>query len=220
MGVLDKLFVKDYEDYRKFIEWAENKVYECPNGSVIRVVDFIYSEWTEKDFKENDGVYFASTSKELDYFLIKDCPFEFVQEWLRFVYDEYYIKAVLSGTSNFDKFSLEDYTFGGKVFVTYPNKTRKMNRPSKHRFSDGEIVKSFTIASARIGLKNLKYDYNINRLLLPNELGDGGYDWLGRIGKIRSVKALVRRFRKMNLPKGSFINVYDVYGKCFTLNIY
>ena len=196
MAGIDKTYLSDYEEYQKFLEWAKNKTYTCPNGTVIHVYDYVYNYWTKESMEVCERPV-MNTPQSLDYFLIKDCPFEFVQERMREVYNEEFVNSVLNGTSEYDTFKYPEEKSKIKIVKRYYWMKHK-----NYLYRDQRRRKYYFFIDVYLGDYSLDYSSYIKRFLLPDELGI----WTcSSCWKCRSVKALIRTIRKWNLPKGCTI---------------
>ena len=82
MAAIDKTYTSKWEEYKEYRDWAINQKFVCPNGDVVKPIDYLI-KWREEDF---DGVHekpIMNTPYTLDYFLIKHCPVKFVYDRLR-----------------------------------------------------------------------------------------------------------------------------------------
>ena len=192
MAAIDKTYLSDYEEYQRFLEWAKNKTYTCPNGTVIHVYDYVYDYWTKESMEVCERPV-INTPSSLDYFLIKDCPFEFIQERMRDVYDEEYIESVLNGTSDYDTFKYPEEKSRIKIVGT-----GYWLKHKDYLFKDQGKRKYYFFIDVDYKGDSLCYSSYIKRFLLPGELGlwTSSSCWKGR-----SIKALIRIIRKWNLPK-------------------
>lgn len=184
-------YTKSYKDYLDFLEWAKTHTFTCPNGIVV---DFLYSIWIyPEDVITNNYTCIASTSETADYFLIKYCPLKFIQNRLSEIYNYKYIKEVLNGTSDYDKFVYPEIG-KNKVKILYYNKNIKINRVYHIEVCFGSNYKS-----------NLYYNEIYDKWLFLDELGD----WQGTTAYCcKSLKALIRKIRKWKLPKGCIIGAF------------
>ena len=89
MASIDKTYVSKYTDYKALKEWTEGVEFTAPNGIKFRPSEYIY-EWEESDFEPGHQLPVMNTPQGLDYFLIKHCPFEFVQNRMQEVYTDLY----------------------------------------------------------------------------------------------------------------------------------
>lgn len=200
MAAIDKTYTSDYEEYQKFLKWAKETTFECPNGTKIYVYNYVYDYWTEEHMKEAPRPVMNSPYS-LDYFLIKYCPFKFVQDRMREVYSEEYVNSVLNGTSEYDTFKYPKvgtkFTIVRGKWMTHKNYLWKFRGRKIHFDLDVEYDET-----------PLWYSPKINRFLLPNELGLGTMSWTT---KGKTVKSLIRHLRKLKLPKGAIVRAAGRY---------
>lgn len=200
MAAIDKTYTSDYEEYQKFLKWAKETTFECPNGSKIYVYNYVYDYWTEEHMKEAPRPVMSSPWS-LDYFLIKYCPFKFVQDRMREVYSEEYVNSVLNGTSEYDTFKYPEvgtkFTIVRGRWMTHKNYLWKFRGRKIHFDLDVEYNE-----------QRLWYSPKINKFILPYELGLGTMSWAT---KGRTIKALIRHLRKLKLPKGAIIKATGRY---------
>lgn len=201
MAAIDKTYLSDYSVYQDFIKWAKDTVYVCPNGIRLPVIQYVLDYWTEEDMDKYERPVLIS-SYSLDYFLIKYCPFEFVQERMIDVYDEEYVNAIKSGLSRFDTFV---YPEVGKRFVMYKS-TNLRHKDYLWKLRSGRRPK-FSI-HVRYNGRTLWYNMSIKRFLLPDELGTWNSD---TCYKASTIKSLLRKIRSFKLPKGSVLTVRGRY---------
>lgn len=200
MAGIDKTYVDNYDDWKRIVDWAKTAEFTCPNGLKLRAINYCYypdapeseiREWIEKV----ESIPIMNTSQGLDYFLIKYCPIDVVQERMKEVYDEEYYNSVKNGASEYDIFTTE-----GKIGTRIVIKNRKSrNNYFLRRVGDIEV---------KYDGSYLDYNDELKRFLWPYELG---YHTLDDFHKIKSVKSLIRRLRKMKLPKGAIIKVQGYY---------
>ena len=53
MAGIDKIYVYNYKDYKDVIDQARKTKFECPNGIIINLSDYLYSEISTEDFKKH-----------------------------------------------------------------------------------------------------------------------------------------------------------------------
>jgi hypothetical protein len=98
MAAIDKTYTSDYREYRDFKKWAKTIKckfpYEHIYGEQITIIDCVYL-WHKRDF---DGVELPimNTPKVVDAYLIKYCPFPFVQDRMKEVYGLAHYNKVLN----------------------------------------------------------------------------------------------------------------------------
>lgn len=200
MAAIDKTYLSNYKIYQQFIEWAKKTTFICPNGIKLRVIDSVYAYWTEKDMNAGERPVLNS-SHTLDYFLIKYCPFDFVQERMKEVYDADFYESVKNGTSDYDTFV---YPAIATKFVVVRGKYLK------HKNYLWKLRKKIILFDIEVEYKNypLWYNRELHRFLLPFELGEVGQSFAY---ETKTIKSLIRHLRKMKLPKGAIITARGRY---------
>ena len=53
MAGIDKTYVDNYKDYKDVIDYARKTKFECPNGIIINLSDYLYSEISKEDFEKH-----------------------------------------------------------------------------------------------------------------------------------------------------------------------
>lgn len=102
MAAIDKTYVSSYEDYRRIVNWARTAEFVCPNGEKLSVIDYCYHTDKSEDevremIRKSNAIPVMNTPIRLDYFLIKYCPIELVQERMKDVYDDGFYDTVKNG---------------------------------------------------------------------------------------------------------------------------
>lgn len=204
MAAIDKTYVSTFEEWKEIIDWARNKVYLCPNGIVFNVIDYCYyPDYSEDDIKEwlseSPQIPVMNTPTELDYFLIKDCPIKVIQDRLKEVYDEEFIKSILAGTSEFDTFVRP--TPGKHLkFIMKPKGQKPISwyNGYLHRKMKGFY---FVSVDSR---DFVGYNEKCDKWIMSGELGNitiGGFISV----YVHSLKALIRKIKSWKLPIGTRI---------------
>lgn len=101
MAAIDKTYVNSWQDYCDFKKWAKINKFDCPDGNVI---DFSrkVEGYKEEEVERTGGVVLMTTSCKEDFFLIKYCPLEFVQEWMKVCYDDDYFQGIKEGVLTYE----------------------------------------------------------------------------------------------------------------------
>lgn len=210
MAAIDKTYVSSFEEWKEVMDWARTAKFTCPNGMVLNVIDYCYnSDYTEEEIKEwlseQGEIPVMNTSNELDYFLIKYCPIQLVQDRMRCVYSENYIESVLNGTSKYDKFVKPEV---GKHFkcIKKPlwNYTLKWFNQYYNKY-----FKGFYDVDVMYKGNYLWYNEICDCWKLDDELGYSTIS--GATVRCHSIKALVRKLKKWNLPVGAIVKVTGKY---------
>lgn len=205
MAAIDKTYTDKYSDYEELLKWAKNRTFKCPNGIVFNVMDSIYAGWTEESFNNNE-LPVMNTSCSMDYFLIKYCPLEFVQNRLKKVYPEKYYNSVKNGTSEFDKFRKNN--IGTKFKLIRIGSCSDHNTPWSFYNNRKKINPKFFVSVRDNTGEFIWYNEKYDKFVCTYELGD----WTSSNAYCcKSLKALVRKIKKWELPKGSTVYVQGRY---------
>lgn len=194
MACIDKIYAKSMDEYHSLISWAMRSNFKCPNGIVLRMFDYVYQDITDEMAYEiisrGKEIPVMNTSNSADYFIIKYCPLDFVQERMREVYPKSYYESVKNGTSDFDKFDYNDY--GNKLSVYVYGLSRTTNYSGKRKFD----------IKAEYNGKTIWYDSDNKKFIQEGELGRANTNVAH---ECRSVKALIRFIRKQKFKKGTSV---------------
>ena len=207
MAIIDKTYVKSLEEYKMFIDWAKDKVYQGAQGTTFKVMDYVYSDWTldavtEYFNRENAPIAILNTSWSIDYFLIKDCPFDFVQERMKEVYGEEYYMEVKNGISKYDTFKRNEIVSTKVKVISYGNFGKK-----KYLYRDKgkKKVIDYWIEVDHDNY-SLSYHSPLNIWVLEGYELINAYSWSNVCHKkIKSIKALIKQILKWRLPKGTIV---------------
>ena len=209
MAGIDKTYVETYEDWKSVMDYARNTKFMCPNGIELSLINYCYYPDKSKTEVENwlnnssGSIPVMNTSNVVDYFLIKECPLEVIQNRMKEVYDEDFYNSVITGTSEYDTFIRPE---GGKhvKLVKKPcwNYTAKWYNDylSKYRRT-GYSIQVFLPEPYYTYCANYNKDFNI--WILPNELGEGEGNYIDT--DCMSLKSLINKILSWNLPIGTRI---------------
>lgn len=200
MAAIDKTYTDKWSDYEALVNWAKDKVFVAKNGIKLQPLDYIY-EWNKEDWP-NKSVPVMNTPESLDYFLVKECPLQFVQDRMKEVYGNEWYEEVKEGMSYYDSIIYVD-----SVPVTLAKNRRIVwvNKPKHNKIPEGTYLTLYSVGSDW----PLTYSRELGRWLLEDEIKDcygddlyvGGMTW----------KAVIRKLRNMPLPSMATIecNGYD-----------
>ena len=84
MAAIDKIYIDEFEDYLLFKEWC-NKQPKIKDkyGSECSISDYLYQY---DSFKEGGSYPIFNAPYYIDAYLIRNCPFEFIQDELKLNY--------------------------------------------------------------------------------------------------------------------------------------
>ena len=222
MAGIDKTYVSTYQDWKEITDYMKNAEFVCPNGIILRGENYLYysdatKEEIEEWLSERNGIPVMNTPCAMDYFLIKYCPIELVQERMKEVYDEEDYEAIKNGTSEYDKFvrpvggkhvkiiKKPEWNYTYKWFNEYLGKYRRTGYSVTLTYPE-HIEDAFT-----------EYNEEFDVFLLPGELGS-----ITVAGQVRtdcmSIKAILRKIIKWNLPIGTIVHVFGMHtGESFNV---
>ena len=208
MAYTDKTYVSNIQDFNDFMAWAQDKKFMCRNGVILQPLDYLY-EYDKniilQSLNEGHKVPLLNTDEAIDYFLIKYCPLQFIQDRLQDVYTQEYYNSVKNGTSRYDTFQrnasnkvkvIDWGKWGKRNFLTIPYQER-WKEPSYWVELQHEMY-FFTYQEKHNA-------WSIDGL----ELGDVGSAVCHK--RIKTVKALIRQIKKWKLPKGTIVKWMGYY---------
>lgn len=209
MAYIDKTYTSSWDEYQELVDWAMKNKFTCPNGIKVDIMNSIYpyrkEDWAE-GWVPGEERPVMNTSYTDDYFLIKYCPLRLVKDRMTEVYGKEYIDSVLSGKSEFDGY--EERIERGRKFrcTRKPKRGYNQNRAFV-RYRNGKVKYGKWFVEVWRGETCLWYneDYDLWVDWNNGELGNGGYSF----SNVNTIKALKRKIRKWNLPKGSVVKVTD-----------
>ena len=164
MSYIDKTYVSTYKQFKEVRDWCKGKIVETDNGIKYHAEDFLidknmtedyfnnwkkevienrmrnYGETYEKAYK-NAEIPLWNTPFYFDRWLIKNCPIQFIQDRLKYQYDDEY-EQIKNGTSAYDTYKR---TGLGKNFhykvIRKPNWKPRYNFPYIDRFNNDKYIK-------------------------------------------------------------------------------
>jgi len=130
MAGIDKTYITSYEVYDKIRNWARDKIIQLKNGQEIKLIDLVYyPDITLEDWKEQEANYkkehpdwqfdviLWNTPIYVDVWLIKNCPFEEIQDRLKEQYGGGWSKQAFTEHNNEDMY--EQIKNGTSIYDTY-----------------------------------------------------------------------------------------------------
>ena len=197
MAVIDKTYVDNYEEYKKFKEWADKQVVTFFNGHKKNIGDWVW-EYEKEDFSGRE-IPIMNTPTWMDIYLIQNCKSDFVLDRMYGVYTkatvERFLKVDLSKTP-------EGFEQNRKVRVKpiegntkYPlhNKPYVNKNKSKWWVQSYDNVLSYDDES-KTWSDSEHYPTNTNTS-----------------ADFKTIKALIRHLRKQYLPKGCEFRIIGRY---------
>ena len=213
MAAIDKIYVNKFEDYLLFKEWCEKQPkLKDKYGTECSISNYLY-QW--ELFKDGKAYPIMNAPCYIDAYLIRNCPFDFIQDGLKFNY----------GYESQKNDPISDYELikDGKLFAT-PQTQKK--------YAIGKHIKC---------IKHPQTQYNTTSCFdcwwvhvdPPNELGCMWYnrkhntwdfsdefvickDIRSMCFRYKTIRAIKRAIRKWKLPIGTIIRctgkyIYETY---------
>lgn len=233
MAAIDKTYLQE-EEYAQVVEWCKKigKVKHPLSGFTFRPFNYIYypdkkerdevrAELREEQAKRghvyDEYLVLWNTPKWFDYWLVKECPLDFIQDQVVYQYGEEWVEAVKNGTSIYDTYErnglgqnldvkiLRKPKWDCRVGYYFPHYNKKFQRWLIDVYDDNKNYKYAGIECSDVSNHDL-WSYNehhdvwvnINKELIPwtcsgcMELRDGPMCF----------KTILRKLRKWNLPAG------------------
>lgn len=240
MAYIDKTYFTTYEQWKQVRDWCEDKIIEC-NGT-YHVKDYLnYNNLTKVEFdsckeafierycknynttREEAAKHFSmvlwNTPTWLDIWLIRNCPIEFIQDRLKYQYDEEY-EQIKNGTSAYDTYKRNGL---GKNF--HYKVIKKPNwKPQYHFYYINSSGKTTCYKESQkpwwlITVDNIKNECPIswcantehNYWTNPLEGIPFNSNMLGIKRKNLNIHSIIRMIKKWDLPDGSQVKVLNRY---------
>lgn len=242
MAYIDKTYIVDYQQFKEVRDWCKGKIVETDNGLKYHAEDFlIYKNMTEEYFNnwkkeiienrmrnygetyekayKNAEIPLWNTPFYFDRWLIKNCPIQFIQDRLKYQYDDEY-EQIKNGTSSYDTYKRNGLgkNFHYKV-IRKPNWKPRYNFPYIDRFNNDKYYKENKKPWWHITIKDTKTDHPISWLANTyynywTNLEEGlpfNSNTMDIKRKNLNIHAIIRMIKKWNLPAGSQVKVLNRY---------
>lgn len=242
MSYIDKTYISTYKQFKEVRDWCKDKIVELPNGLKYHAENFLndkdmteeyfnnwkneiienrirtYGETYEKAYK-NAEIPLWNTPFYFDRWLIKNCPIQFIQDRLKYQYDDEY-EQIKNGTSAYDTYKR---TGLGKNFhykvIRKPNWKPRYNFPYIDRFNNDKYYKENQKPWWLITIEDTKTDHPIswwantdyNYWTNSEEGLPFNSNMLDIKRKNLNIHAIIRMIKKWNLPAGSQVKVLNRY---------
>lgn len=233
MAGIDKTYISDYKTFDKIRNWALKQEFVLKNGQIIKLKNYLYyPDITEKDWNKHEAAYHQKHPNEIfdvvlwntpiyvDIWLIRNCPFEEIQERLREQYN-----------GGWSKTEFTDHNYPG-LYEQIKDETSIYDTYQRDGLGWNAKVKFRTYCGSSIRDKKCLYYIEVNpfwiggkRTQYPetpwyNETDDMWYwnkeamPWTSNVLMIHgylSKKKIVRMIKRWNLPKGSIVQFRCTY---------
>lgn len=214
MAGIDKTYANNWDRYEEYFNWAKKQDEQFFSIYKVNLSDYFY-KLTKEEFTEwvnevkNNTIPICNTSTCADVFLIRNCPFDWVQERLKEQYGDEYV-GIKNYTSGYDTYQRNGLGKNVKFTVKYP-KVYTFNNFTRYK----------GVCSVWINCDNIDWWYNedVDMWYNSNELFPTASNTAYSVDKNTayhkkrgvSIKAILNRMRKWNLPSGLTFNVSSKY---------
>lgn len=195
MAAIDKIYINGYENYTKFIKWCEEQPeFKDKYGKECSLMDYVYKH---KDFGEECRIAFMGPYY-IDAYLIRNCPFDFIQKELKLNYGYNYLE-IKEGKLYSTPFTTYEYTIG-KHFKCTEHPIVKYNRPYR-----GPWFISVYPPDENYMWYHPKTDtWDFSDEFVKCE-------WASSTAFTKTIKSLKRKILKWKLPVGTMVQVLGRY---------
>lgn len=230
MAAIDKIYLSDWEVFDKVRNWALDQKFTLKNGQVIKLRNYLYHpDLTKEEFEQYKKEYeekhpgwtfevvLWNTPVYVDIWLIRNCPFEEIQEELKGQYGGGWSKTAFTTHNDDDMY--QQIKEGRSIYDTYQRNGLGKKAKVKIHTTYGSWIrdkKCFLSAEVNphwIGGKKTKFHGNFDSYWY-NEDDNMWYKdveampWTcnhyHKVGSFTK-KNIVNLVKKWDLPKGSIV---------------
>lgn len=242
MAYIDKTYIVDYHQFIEVRDWCKGKIVETDNGLKYHAEDFLndkdmteeyFNNW-KKEVIENRMRNYGETYEDaykraeiplwntpfyFDRWLIKNCPIQFIQDRLKYQYDEEY-EQIKNGTSSYDTYKRNGLgkNFHYKV-IRKPNWKPRYNFYYINRLGEKTCYKESQKPWWLITVYDIKNEYPISWWANTNHNywtnSSEGIPFNSNMMDIKkknlNIHSIIRMIKKWDLPDGSQVRVLNRY---------
>ena len=243
MAGIDKTYINNWETFNEIRNWALNQHFTLSNGDRIDLVDYMYyPDLTEEEWRENEAAYkkehpdwgyevtLWNTPTYVDIWLIRNCPFQVIQDRLKEQYGGGWSKTAFTDHPESEYDQIKN---GTSVYDTYVRggrgkdaKVKLIHTEFGKPVRDKKVVWDIDVNPGWIGKKK----DSVNRpTFWYNEKDDAWYNdreampWscniCTKIGAM-SNKTRVNLIKKWNFPSGTIVKFTASIGRWMYYEIY
>lgn len=244
MAAIDKTYISDWETFDEIRNWALKQRIPLKDGTSVSLRDYMYcpdltkEEWDEnvelcKDRGEKYYVVLWNTPTFVDVWLIKNCPFEYIQDTLKEQYGGGWSK--LAFTSHNDDDMYAQIKEGRSIYDTYQrNGLGKKAKVVFHHISgswcrDKKCWWWIDVNPGWVGNKKLDwfsmpmfwYNRHKNMWYCEQELMPTTESTCTEYNGCLTKKNVVNIIKRWNLPKGTIVkfdNLMGIKGKRYLMH--
>lgn len=220
MAVIDKTYIKTYNQYKEVCNWCKDVVvtFDINKNIKFKPSDFIY-EYTEDDFKnlpENGELVLWNTPCYMDKWLIRNCPIDFIQNRLKEQYGDDYDDIKNGNCEMYERDGLgKDIHFSVIKKPFYYNRFNFLYRDRQGKirvYKDNKMG----VWDVRIDDENCYWFYNEQCDYWTNNIE--GFPFNSSTCTLKkknlNIKSIYRYLKKWNLPAGLKITIENIYFDC------
>ena len=146
MAAIDKIYLNSFDEFRLFKEWCENQPpIKDKYGKECRISNYLFYDWYDQEYWEESHPV-MSAPYYIDAYIIRNCPYDFVQKELMINYGHWSqerIKSFYEDVKNWDS-SKGEYPYWAKVedFVFYEDGTitlKDLEKSDYEKILNGEL---------------------------------------------------------------------------------
>jgi len=232
MAYIDKIYVKTREQAAEFKEWCKTQVLTDKYGKTVSLAHWCYdNDYLDNvDWSSGEKPVF-SASWDQDYYIIRNCPFDYIQNRLKVMYGEEAYNGIKNGTYIPEDERPKSCTKPGYHYRIYPVEiidNRLFTKPIANCFHISIYKNQITENSSYLQFMGYNHYLTLHAVYDKNnelkkwyrtktKIGtwDTMYDFVIADGfsedccDCKSLKALTRRIRKWGLPIGTVLIVED-----------
>lgn len=194
MAAIDKIYLKTFEQYEIFKKWCEEQPsIKDKYGKQERITEYLY-RW-DKSWSSSEVPVFNAPCY-IDAYIIRNCPFDFIQEHLKLMYSEESYNDIKSGKLYNSPLSFIKCEFG-KHFKCIKHFGRKYN--------NGTWLIDLVWPSPDLGMwyNDGTWDF-YDEYVISSSSSSATY--------VHSIKALGRLIhKKWKLPVGTIVRAFGKY---------
>lgn len=171
MAAIDKIYVNNWEEYIQFKEWCEQQPPLLDKyGKSVRISDYLITGWNKEDWKCHP---IFSAPYYVDAYVIRNCPFDFIQEELMINYGHWSQERIKSFYADVKNWNSEEVKcpYWAKLddFITLEDGTmtiKGLEESDYSKIKKGELYNSpFTSYKYEVGkhfkcIKHPSHMYN------------------------------------------------------------
>lgn len=235
MAGIDKTYISNWSTFKEIRDWAENQSFTLKNGEKINLIDyFYYPDLTEEEFNKYKEDYnkiypeyeyeivLWNTPTYVDIWLIRNCPFEIIQDRLKEQYSGGWSKTAFTDHNDDDLYTqikehcsiYDTYQrngLGGKAKVTFHN---LFGNPIRDKNCFWWIeVDPYWLRDKRTSIETSPwYNEDVDMWYWDTE----AMPWTSNICTKRgsmTKKNIVNLIKKWNLPKGTIVKFRTEMGR-------